>query len=80
LPLMRLGPVLVTPAPASTAKLPAVPRPTGAAAAAAVLAATTTVAPTTAAARDDQRIARLSELRMTRSVGSSASPDESHPH
>ena len=35
-PLSRLGPVLVTVLPASTAKLPAVPRPTGATAAPAV--------------------------------------------
>jgi hypothetical protein len=32
-PWMRLGPVLVTVCPARTAKLPAVPRPTGAVAA-----------------------------------------------
>jgi hypothetical protein len=32
-PLMALGPVLVTVVPARTAKLPAVPRPTGAVAA-----------------------------------------------
>jgi hypothetical protein len=41
-PLMTLGPVLVTVCPARTAKLPAVPRPTGAVAATAGWAATNT--------------------------------------
>jgi hypothetical protein len=80
LPLIAVGPVLVTPAPANTAKLPAVPRPTGACAAAAGSATTTTVAPRMAVAKEAQRIGRLTEMRMTCSVGSSVTPDESHPH
>src|SRR5438270_2309008 len=50
-PLRRVGPVLVTPAPASTAKLPAVPSGTGAGAAPARLASTTATKPTATTTR-----------------------------
>jgi hypothetical protein len=55
-PFMTVGPVLVTPAPASTAKLPAVPNPTGASAAPATLAA---MNPLPARMRPTRRSGRL---------------------
>ena len=80
LPPITLGPVFVTPAPAKTAKLSAVPRPTRDSAAAACVDATKMVAPKSAEARETLTIARFRWERMRRSVDASRAHDESHPH
>ncbi len=49
-PVITVGPVLVMPDPASTPKLPEVPRPTGACAAPALVVDKTMAAPTATAA------------------------------